>query len=221
MAKKLPVVINEDEFAKLIKNTIKDKHRISFLLGYGAGLRVSEVVGIRKKISNCCKADLESKIERIKDSKKKVKYCKKCKNKLSEEDIIESETEWQMKPLDKENIDVKERRIYIRGAKGDRDRVVPIPKGFMPKHLSLFPVGIGARALQFAFKGAATRAGLLEKKPDLHFHSLRHGFATQCVSNGMPIHHLRTLMGHSNISTTNIYLSANPQDALKSYEEFF
>jgi len=62
---------------------------------------------------------------------------------------------------------------------------------------------------------------LLEQKPDIHFHSLRHGFATRAIEQGIPIHHVRTLMGHSNISTTNIYLIANPKDALHSYEELF
>jgi integrase/recombinase XerD len=62
---------------------------------------------------------------------------------------------------------------------------------------------------------------LLEVKPTLHFHSLRHGFASNAVSKGIPIHHVRTLMGHSNISTTNVYLEMNPKEALKSYEELF
>jgi len=51
--------------------------------------------------------------------------------------------------------------------------------------------------------------------------SLRHGFCSRLAGKGVPIHHIRTLAGHSNISTTNIYLEANPQDALKEYEKYF
>ncbi len=168
MAKKLPCAIHEDEFVKLIKNTKYDHWKIAFLLGFGAGMRISEVV--------------------------------------------------KLQPGD---INMDERRMFIRQAKGAKDRIVPLPKGFMPKHLKFIPFKIGARALQSAFHKTAEKAGLLETKPELHFHSLRHGFANQCVSNGMPIHHLRTLLGHSNISTTNVYLELNPKNALKSYEDCF
>lgn len=166
--KKLPIAIDKDEFAKLIQNTKKDIHKIAFLLGFGTGLRVSEVV--------------------------------------------------KLEPRD---IDFNKKSILIRQAKGSKDRVVPVPKGFMPKHLKLLPLGIGARALQYAFKHSCKKAKLLEKKPELHFHSLRHGFATNCVANNIPLHHIRTLMGHSNISVTNVYLELNPKAAIDSYLENF
>jgi len=168
MAKKLPIPIDADEFAKLIKNTKYQHWRVAFLLGFGAGLRISEVV--------------------------------------------------KLQPGD---INMKERKMFIRQAKGSKDRIVPVPKAFKPSCLKYIPMSCGCRALQSAFHKCSEKAGLLANKPDLHFHSLRHGFANQCISNGMPIHHLRTLMGHSNISTTNVYLEVNPKHALASYEEFF
>jgi integrase len=87
--------------------------------------------------------------------------------------------------------------------------------------LDLIPIKCGVRSLEIAFRNACKRAGILENKPSIHFHSLRHGFGTQMVKNGVPIHHIRTLMGHTNIATTNTYLISNPRDALKSYEELF
>lgn len=171
--KKLPVAISEEEFTLLLKNTNMEKHKVAFLLGFGSGLRVSEIINLKP-----------------------------------------------------EQIDLKERKIFISQAKGSKDRIVPLAKGFQDRHLKLFPIKFkniksGSRSLEIAFKEAAKRAGLLDKKQELHFHSLRHGFASQAVANGIPIHHIRTLMGHSNISTTNVYLEANPKDALKSYEELF
>lgn len=168
MGKKLPSAINEEEFVKLIKNTKKEIHKVAFLLGFGAGLRVSEVV--------------------------------------------------KLEPRD---VDTKEKTLFIREAKGKKDRIVPLPKGFKEKYIKMLPLKVGIRALQKAFKNAVRRARLHENKPDLHFHSLRHGFGSQMAKKGVPIHHIRTLMGHSNISTTNIYLELNPQDAIKSYEELF
>ncbi len=166
--KKLPTTINEEDFLKLIKNTKKEYHKVAFLLGYGAGLRISEVISLEKK-----------------------------------------------------DININEKRLFIRQAKGGKDRIVPLPKGFRQKHIDLIPIQIGVRALREAFKTACRRAGLLENKPTLSFHSLRHGFGSQMANKGVPIHHIRTLMGHSNISTTNVYLELNPKDALKSYEELF
>ena len=166
--KKLPVAISEDEFIKLIKSTRKDEHKIAFLLGYGSGLRVSEII-----------------------------------------------------KLEPRSINLEGKSIMIEQGKGSKDRIVPLAKGFKESNLKLLPLKIGVRALERAFKAAAKKAGLLEIKPTLHFHSLRHGFASNAVNNGIPIHHVRTLMGHSNISTTNVYLEMNPKEALKSYEELF
>lgn len=123
--------------------------------------------------------------------------------------------------LEPRDINLNKRTIFVRLGKGAKDRVVPLPKGFKKEMIKEIPIKCSIRALQIAFKKAATKAKLLEIKPSLHFHSLRHGFATRMVSQKVPIHHIRTLMGHTNISTTNVYLEANPLDAIKSYEELF
>ena len=86
------------------------------------------------------------------------------------------------------------------------------------KHI---PIKCGIRSLQRAFKGAAKRSGLLKIKPSAHFHSLRHGFATQCLKRGMSLQDTRFFLGHSNISTTSIYLHSEPKEALSKYEELF
>jgi integrase/recombinase XerD len=166
--KKLPVAVSEEEFTQLIKNTKSKHHKLAFLLGFGSGLRISEVLNLQESDFN-----------------------------------------------------FQNRSILIREGKGSKDRTVPMPKVLKVEQLKLLPIKCGARALQKAFKSNCKKANLLKDKPTLHFHSLRHGFATQSVKSNIPIHHIRTLMGHSNISTTNIYLEANPKEALKSYEELF
>ncbi len=168
MAKRLPTAINEDGFVKLIKSTKKEKHKIAFLLAWGSGLRISEVLNVHPR-----------------------------------------------------HVDLKQKVVFVEQGKGKKDRIVPLPKGFKQKHLNLLPLGMTPRALQIAFKNSAKRSGLLEEKPDAHFHSLRHGFGSHSANKGIPIHQIRTLMGHSNISTTNVYLELNPREAIKSYEELF
>ena len=64
------------------------------------------------------------------------------------------------------------------------------------------------------FKDAVRRSGLSE---DLHFHSLRHTHATWLVENGVPIYDVQKLLGHSSITTTQIYahrVSAELHDAV-------
>lgn len=183
---KLPVSITEEEFIELIKNTNKERFRVTFLFGYGSGMRLSEIVG------------------------------------------GDRENGTTIPPLTKERIDLKLKTIRVEDAKGGKDRIVPLPKGFKEQYLKYLPLNQGysnikscRRSIEKAFKRAADKSGLSKIKPSVHFHSLRHGFGTRMANQGVPIHQIRTLMGHSNISTTNIYLEANPQDALKSYEKFF
>jgi integrase/recombinase XerC len=52
------------------------------------------------------------------------------------------------------------------------------------------------------FKWYAREAGLNEQ---LHFHSLRHTFATWLVQEGVSIYEVQKLLGHSNISVTQVY----------------
>jgi len=229
--KRLPVGLNIEEFKRLIKATKKEHHKLAFLLGFGAGLRVSEIVGSKKRISRCCEADIlkektyqqfktpHGKIEDVDRKRKTILTCTKCNKELELKDTKEHETEWATPPLHPRHIQTD--RILIELGKGAKDRVVPIPKGFKQKHLKMLPIGITPRALQKAFKVSCEKAGLLKEKPTLHFHSLRHGFATRMVEAGVPINQVKIALGHSSIATTGVYLRANPKDMLKSYEDLF
>lgn len=55
----------------------------------------------------------------------------------------------------------------------------------------------------------------------LRFHDLRHSFATWCVTDGVPVNVLRTIMGHEAASTTlNLYTHA-PSDFDKRVRDVF
>lgn len=124
--------------------------------------------------------------------------------------------------------DINYGRLRIENAKGGKDRIVPFPKGFKKEFLELMPLieqfknqASAIRSIQIAFKRAAKRSGVTKNKPTIHFHSLRHGFATHCLDKGIPLHDVRTLLGHANIATTNIYLEANPKKAIQNYQDLF
>lgn len=228
MTKKLPKAVKPEEFKSLISHTKKvTKHKsskdqrmmVAFLLAYGAGLRVSEITGRKNERTKCCDALIKKKFVRTKSGNRITKYlCADCDTEVYEETVYRStkKNDWSIKPLNKEQINKK--HIEIWDAKGGKDRIVPLPKGWRDWMMKYIPIGKTDRTLERKFKIYSKRAGL---PAHYVFHSLRHGFATRLVENRVPINHIQTLLGHSDISTTGVYLRARPQDALKSYEELF
>lgn len=62
---------------------------------------------------------------------------------------------------------------------------------------------LGRTGIHLRFKYWLKRLGL---SPKLSFHSLRHGYATRLLDNGIPLASVRDQLGHSNISITSTYL---------------
>ena len=165
--------LNEEEFEKLLNGAKKPHHKLAFLLAYGSGLRISEVINIQK-----------------------------------------------------DDIDIKSNRIFIRQGKNSKDRVVNIPKQLKEKYLDVLPFKITQRALEAVFLRISLRVGINKVIGDydangkkipiykFHFHSLRHSFAQRSLAKGLPPHYLQALMGHESLATTNRYTKANPKDAI-------
>jgi len=63
--------------------------------------------------------------------------------------------------------------------------------------------------LSHAFKKLIRKGGLNDK---LHFHSLRHSFASLLVQKGVSLFFVSKLLGHANISTTEIYSHLRQSD---------
>jgi len=124
----------------------------------------------------------------------------------------------EVKHLLPKDFDLKQKSIFVRQGKFSKDRVVPLPKIWKAKMFDFIPIKKSIRSLQRNFKYCIKKAGL---KEEYTFHSLRHGFATRLLESGVPINQVQLLMGHGNISATNVYLTARPMDALKSYEDLF
>ena len=115
-----------------------------------------------------------------------------------------------------------DKSIRVNMGKNSKDRIVPIPKGFRKEtNLKYLPISCGVRALQKAFIKYAEESGVKKNKPKVHFHSLRHGFATHCLRKGVKPPAIKLMMGHEDLSTTAIYMNLVPKEALNEYQEKF
>lgn len=66
MSRKIPEIINERELLELIKNTKRNHHKLAYMLGFYQGMRISEVVNLRKE-----NIDMEGNQIMIKEAKGK------------------------------------------------------------------------------------------------------------------------------------------------------
>jgi integrase/recombinase XerD len=101
--------------------------------------------------------------------------------------------------------------------KGNKERIVPLPDillepmrelWLMHRHPTwLFPNQQGSNhipssTLGQAFRLACNATGLTD---DVKPHSMRHGFATRLLENGVSIRTVQILLGHSSLRSTQIY----------------
>lgn len=115
--------------------------------------------------------------------------------------------------------------IIIRNGKGNKTRVVPISKELVTiikRYLNKNYTDFGDGYLFYTkFKKPYTRFGIYDlinrivlnlkvKYPDkfkgkYHPHSFRHAKATHLYNNGVPLLSIKEFLGHSSVTTTEIY----------------
>ena len=213
--RKLPKIISQEEFEKILSSEKDKEYRLAFLLGFESGMRISEIVGLEKATSKCCGADLIEK--RIEENGKKLKrfFCLKCEKMIEHKDLKRKNGEFDIMPLTKENIEPAQIRIV--SGKGKKDRIVPRPKRLNETAINLLPIKKSRRALQWEI----TKLGKEILGKEITFHTLRHGFCSHLANKGRPLHEIQMLAGHANLATTGIYLHANPQKAIEGAQDVF
>lgn len=166
--KPLPIEVTKEEYIDLIHVTKYLRHRVAFMLGFESGLRISEIVGLKK-----------------------------------------------------EDFDFANKTVRVNMGKNSKDRIVNLPLSWQAHHINYIPLPCQQRALQKAFISAAEITGLKDKKPKIHFHSLRHGYATENLRSGVDLYTISKLLGHEDISTTTIYAHLCPEDAIREVRSKF
>ena len=80
--------------------------------------------------------------------------------------------------------------------------------------LNRFGTRLSVRSIQNLVKKYGYKSGI---GVSLHPHLLRHTFATHMLSNGADLRTVQALLGHSKVSTTQIYTHVANSDMKKSY----
>lgn len=134
------------------------------------------------------------------------------------------------------SIDYNEKLLYVRNTddfitKSKIERAVPLNKKayntildqkLYKKRITdyVFSNAIGKRLLtdyiSKRFKKCLRSAGLDER---IHFHSLRHSFASNLAQRGVSLFQIKNLLGHSSITTTEIYSHINNQSLREAVEK--
>jgi integrase/recombinase XerD len=111
--------------------------------------------------------------------------------------------------------------IMVLLAKGMKDRVVPIEKE-LGTILGLYSDTMKPKQKLFDLSDRQVRNIVYKYSPEgnkVHPHTLRHSFAVFCLMNGMNIRNLQKILGHSNLTTTQIYLDVTGEDIKVDFEK--
>jgi len=133
--------------------------------------------------------------------------------------------------LNDDDVDLLGEVVRVRG-KGKKERLAPLggpAVETLRKYLELrgrssrgpvfvnrFGGRMTARSVQRMLKKYLLAVGL---DPSLSPHKLRHSFATHMLDAGADLRSVQELLGHANLSTTQIYTHITPERLKKVYEK--
>ena len=140
--------------------------------------------------------------------------------------------------LEFKNIDMEECIVRVMG-KGSKERIVPI-NDYALNALNTYieeyrPLMIKKEVNNYIFLNnhgkQMTRQGVFKmikqeclKKginKDISPHTIRHTFATHLLLNGADLRIIQELLGHSDISTTQIYTHLTNEELYNDYKKYF
>ena len=131
-----------------------------------------------------------------------------------------------------EDIDFKRGILIVKGGKGAKDRVVPIPDFLLKEiedYLKTREDGseylfvevrrekkdrISPKTVWYLLKKYGEKAGIRVTP-----HMLRHSFATHMLEKGVDIRVIQEILGHSNLSTTQIYTKVTVEHLKRAQEK--
>lgn len=169
--KKLPKVISKEKIKQMIEITENLKHKLVIKLLYSSGLRLQELINLKRK-----------------------------------------------------DIDFERNVLNVRKGKGNKDRITLISEGLKLDLLKYYSntnfqteFVFEGRHGKYTKKSVQKILDLAGKKLGIKVtpHMLRHSFATHLLEVGTDIRHIQKLLGHSDLSTTEIYTHVSTKDLSK------
>ena len=207
---KLPNAFNVKQIQKVFNAMDRPKLAIAAFVSFFCGLRINEVCCLKVE-----DIDLVSKRLKVTDSKNpnrsvtgygKDRYVpipSKCISPIEKWlDIIGSDSKWFLPSMTSTEVHIRPKSLYeqFREALVRSDLLIP----------------------EFSYaERSGPRKGLAKTKHRFYFHSLRHSYATYLLGKGVDIYTISNLLGHNQVSTTQIYARISTTQQKEAVEDAF
>lgn len=133
-------------------------------------------------------------------------------------------------------VDLDTRKLRVLG-KGDKERIVPIPtasiqffkyyrdiirNGFIKNKTNLFFINKYGRKITTKYVEELLKSKCVECNFNKHItpHKLRHSYATHMLQGGADLRSIQEMLGHSDISTTEIYTHVTNKQIFDAYDKY-
>ncbi len=196
--RKLPMVMDENEITRLLEAPDTDdvfdrRDRAILETIYSSGLRVSEVVGL-----DLDKVDFIGGVCRVLGKGRKERLC----------------------PIGGRAL--KSIRFYLekREQSLKKKNVAGLPAGRQALFLNHSPHNAGSRITARSVARIVNK--YIEKtcrRDGISPHTLRHSFATHLLNRGADLRSVQELLGHENLSTTQVYTHVSTQRLKEVYDK--
>jgi site-specific recombinase XerD len=125
--------------------------------------------------------------------------------------------------LDLADVDFEQELVHVRHAKGAKERVVPLGEQaaywlarYLREARPLLARG-AEDALFLSARGRRLDTSTIRRTVE-HPHRLRHAFATHLLEGGADLRVIQELLGHSSLSTTQIYSHVDTKRLRRVYD---
>ena len=182
-----PVFINSDQLSAISRQIKNNVVRDIVIVGFYTGMRLDEIINLRWK-----NVDIKTRIITVGD-----------------EEFITKGRNQRFIPISDEAMEVllRLKKKEVRNTEG-KPHLYHQPRGENNGYVFCKENGrkFTGDHVSRRFKLACEAAGMDKA---IHFHSLRHSFASNLVQQGVSLYKVKELLGHSSITTTEIYSHLN------------